>query len=66
MALEDYSITISRNMIGKIANENNLKTKEYGKVFYDKALNSNKQVETFRYFKRALKVILKLGGYNID
>ena len=39
----------SANKIGKIANQHNLKTEQYGKVFLDKSPFSSKQVETFRY-----------------
>ena len=39
----------SANKIGKVANEHNLKTEEYGKFFLDKSPFSNKQVEAFRY-----------------
>ena len=39
----------SANKIGKVANQHNLKTEQYGKVFLDKSPFSNKQVETFRY-----------------
>ena len=38
---------ISGNMVGRIANQHNLKTAEYGKYFYDKSRHCQKQVETF-------------------
>lgn len=41
---------ISSNMVGKLANAHNLKTEQYGKMFYDKSRYSNKEVETFRYY----------------
>ena len=36
-------------MIGRISNQNNMKTDEYGKFVWDKSKYSNKQVEAFRY-----------------
>lgn len=44
----------SKNMIGRIATKYNLKTEAYGKMFYDKSPYSNKEVETFRYYERAI------------
>jgi prophage antirepressor-like protein len=51
---------ISRQMVGRIANAHGLKKPEYGKLFYDKAAHSNKQVETFRYYDSALPEFKKL------
>ena len=45
---------ISAAKVGRIANKYNLKTEENGKLFYDKSPNSSKEVETFRYYERAL------------
>ena len=46
---------VSKNKIGSLANANNLKTAEYGKLFYDKSPHSQKQVETFRYYECAVE-----------
>ena len=40
---------ISANMVGRLTKKHNLRTEEYGKVFYDKSKYSSKEVETFRY-----------------
>lgn len=48
---------ISGNMVGRIANQHNLKTAEYGKYFYDKSRHSQKQVESFRYYRKVIPVI---------
>ena len=48
---------ISGNMVGRIANQHNLKTDEYGKYFYDKSRHCQKQVETFRYYRKVIPVI---------
>ncbi|WP_306542147.1 BRO-N domain-containing protein [Phascolarctobacterium faecium] len=55
---------ISANKIGKIANQYNLKTPQYGKLFYSKSEYSCKEVETFRYYECAIpkfREILKGG-----
>lgn len=52
---------ISKNMVGRLANANGLKTEEYGKLFYDKSAHSNKQVETFRYYDNVIPVLEKLA-----
>lgn len=46
--------------IGHLANTHGMKTEYYGKWFYDKAPHSNKQVETFRYYEKAVEVFRKL------
>ena len=48
---------VSSNKIGRIANELNLKTEEYGIFVLDKSRSSNKQVESFRYNEKAIDVI---------
>lgn len=58
------ALGISSNMVGKLANAYNLKTEQYGKMFYDKSRYSNKEVETFRYYDEIvpkLKEILKVN-----
>lgn len=51
---------VSANKIGRLSNENGMKTEYYGKWFYDKSRHSDKQVETFRYYERAIEVFRKL------
>lgn len=46
---------ISGNQVGRIANQNHLKTSEYGKSVWDKSPYSNKQVESFRYNAAAVE-----------
>jgi phage regulator Rha-like protein len=48
---------ISANKVGKLANEYNLKTEEYGKLFHDKSKYSNKEVESFRYYEDVIQVL---------
>lgn len=51
---------VTPQKIGRLSNANNLKTKEYGKWFYDKSQHSTKEVETFRYFDSAIPVFKEL------
>lgn len=48
---------ISAHRVGTIAKQNNLKTEQYGKWFYDKSKYSSKQVETFRYNEAGVEAI---------
>lgn len=51
---------VSSQKIGKLSNEHNMKTDEFGKWFYDKSRHSNKEVETFRYYEKAIDEFKKL------
>lgn len=51
---------VSANKIGRLSNVNGMKTEYYGKWFYDKSRHSDKQVETFRYYEKAIEVFRKL------
>ena len=56
---------ITAHKVGMLANIFALKSDAYGKYFYDKSPNSNKQVETFRYYEDAVekfKEILEGGA----
>ena len=53
---------VSANKIGRAANQNGLKTPEYGIQVWDKAKHSSKQVSSWRYNDKAverLREILK-------
>ena len=45
---------ISANRVGRIANAHGLKTGEYGLYYLNKSQHSDKQVEHFRYFEKAI------------
>ncbi|WP_260200270.1 hypothetical protein, partial [Candidatus Regiella insecticola] len=45
---------VSANKIGRIANDNNMKTEQYGEYHLDKSRHSDKQVQAFRYNNHAL------------
>lgn len=51
---------VSAHRIGMLANAHGLKTAEFGKFFYDKAKTADKQVETFRYYEKAVNVFQSL------
>lgn len=55
---------ITAHKVGILANKFALKSDAYGKYFYDKSPNSNKQVETFRYYENAVEKIKEIleGG----
>ena len=48
---------ISANMVGRLTKKHNLRTEEYGKIFYDKSKYSSKEVETFRYYIKAIDIL---------
>ena len=45
---------ISANKVGRIANAHGLKTDEFGMLYLSKSQHSDKQVEHFRYFEKAI------------
>lgn len=51
---------VSANMVGRVANQNSLKTREYGIEVWDKSPNSAKQVPTWRYNDKAVEKLRKL------
>ncbi|WP_311194419.1 Rha family transcriptional regulator [Selenomonas noxia] len=53
---------VSANKIGKVANKHQLKTPEYGKLFYSKSEHSVKEVETWRYYDSVIPVFEKIFG----
>ena len=62
---------ISANRVGRLANEHNLKTTEYGKWFRDVATHrSDMEVPVFRYYERVIPVLrgilLESNGFIQD
>lgn len=55
------TLGISANMVGRIANANNLKTDEYGIVVLDAAKNG-KQIPTFRYNDAGIERLKNIIG----
>ena len=54
-------LNVSANLVGKIANKNNLKTDNYGKYVLDKSKYSSKEVQTFRYNEKGFNRIKELA-----
>lgn len=50
---------ITPNMVGKIANANNLKTEEFGYWVHEKAAHCNKEIPNFRYFVKVIEEFKK-------
>ncbi|WP_019123591.1 BRO-N domain-containing protein [Brevibacillus massiliensis] len=50
---------ISKQMVGRIANEHDLKTPEYGIEVLDKSPYSSKQVPSFRYYESGRQAIIE-------
>ena len=59
LIMNKHGIKISGNRIGRLTNEHNLKTQEFGYWAYDKSRHSNKQVESFRYYDNIIEEIKK-------
>jgi len=47
-------------MVGRLANNNNLKVPKYGGWFNDKAKGHSKEVQSFRYYSGVIPVIKEL------
>lgn len=56
---------VSANLVGKTANENGLKTEEYGVTVLDKAKYSDKQLPTFRYNERGRQRLKELLSHRL-
>ncbi len=53
---------ISANMVGRMANQNGLKTREYGIEVWDKSPHSSKQIQTWRYNDKAVARLREIIG----
>lgn len=51
---------VSANMVGRIANQHNIKRPEYGIEVWDKSRSSNKQVATWRYNDAGVQALREL------
>ncbi len=57
---------VSANKIGKIANQNNLKSETYGQYYRDKSPYSGKEVDSFRYNDTAVEKFRALLGTQAE
>lgn len=53
---------VSAQKIGRLSNEHNLKTDEFGAWYHDKSRYSDKEVDSFRYNERAVETFRELLG----
>lgn len=53
---------ISAHRVGALANQNGLKTEQYGGWFNDKSRSSNKEVQSFRYYDSIVPILQNLIG----
>lgn len=51
---------ISANKVGRLANEHNLKTSEYGEMYRSKSEHSSKEVDTWRYYESVIPAMKNL------
>lgn len=56
---------ISANKVGRIANQHNLKTEEYGEYRRSKSENSVKEIDTWVYFDTIIPVMGKILGREV-
>ena len=57
---------ISKQMVGRLANAHDLKTAQFGKLFYDKAKHVDKQVESWRYYASVIPQFEKILGMKVS
>ena len=55
---------VSANRIGHLANDNGLKTSEYGELVWDKSASSAKQVQAWRYYDTVIPILGRI--LNVD
>lgn len=55
---------VSANKIGKLANSNGVKIKEYGIEVWDKSPHSAKQIPSWRYYEKAIPVFRHLLSHE--
>jgi Rha family phage regulatory protein len=56
---------ISAHKVGALANDNGLKTSEYGVLVWDKSPHSAKEVQTWRYYDTVIPALAKLLGVEV-
>lgn len=64
---KEFGVTVTANMLGRIANSNGLKTEEYGIEAMDKSPYSAKEVPSFRYNPKGVAKLKALAAahYNV-
>lgn len=59
---KEFSVTVTANMLGRIANSNGLKTEEYGIEAMDKSPYNTKEVPSFRYNQKGVAKLKALAA----
>ncbi len=54
---KEFGVKVTSAMLGKLANQNGLKTDDYGVLAMDKAQHSNKEIPSFRYNPRGVALL---------
>ncbi len=54
---KEFGVKVTSAMLGRLANQNGLKTDEYGVLAMDKAQHSNKEIPSFRYNPRGVALL---------
>ncbi len=58
---KEFGVKVTSAMLGKLANQNNLKTEEYGVMAMDKSPYSSKEVPSFRYNEKGVNILKALA-----
>lgn len=54
---KEFGVKVTAAMLGRLANQNGLKTDDYGVLAMDKAQHSNKEIPSFRYNPRGVALL---------
>ena len=58
---KEFGVKVTSAMLGKLANQNGLKTEEYGVMAMDKSPYSNKEIPSFRYNSKGVAMLKTLA-----
>lgn len=58
---KEFGVKVTSAMLGKLANQNGLKTDEYGVMAMDKSPYSNKEIPSFRYNSKGVAMLKALA-----
>ena len=58
---KEFGVKVTAATLGRLANQNGLKTEEYGVVAMDKSPYSSKEVTSFRYNEKGVAKLKKLA-----
>lgn len=61
MWTKEFGVKVTAATLGRLANQNGLKTEEYGIVAMDKSPYSNKEIPSFRYNAKGVAILKQLA-----